>query len=77
MDLKTIDIQRSRDHGVASYNDYRELCNLPRAKEFDHFTDVMDSKVGMKNSAILFSDISKINTTQIEKHIYLKRFNKK
>lgn len=45
-DLKTVDIQRSRDHGVASYNDFRAYCNLRKAKNFTDFLDVMDAKVG-------------------------------
>ncbi|KAL1506622.1 hypothetical protein ABEB36_005949 [Hypothenemus hampei] len=40
-DLKTICISRGRDHGMASYNDFREFCGLPRARSFDDFRDVM------------------------------------
>ncbi|XP_061395316.1 peroxidase-like, partial [Musca vetustissima] len=40
-DLKSIDIQRGRDFGLASYNDYREACGLPRAYGWSDFEDVI------------------------------------
>ncbi|CAG9860584.1 unnamed protein product [Phyllotreta striolata] len=39
VDLKAFDVQRSRDHGLASYNDYRELWKIPRARKFEDFLD--------------------------------------
>ncbi|XP_034234323.1 peroxidase-like [Thrips palmi] len=43
-DLLATDIQRARDNGLGSYNDYREQCNLPRAKEWTDFTDTIPSQ---------------------------------
>lgn len=43
-DLRAIDIQRNRDHGLASYNDYREFCGLNRAKSWEDFLDLISPK---------------------------------
>ncbi|XP_067000674.2 chorion peroxidase [Anabrus simplex] len=39
VDLVSINIQRGRDHGIATYNDFRELSGLPRAVSFEDFQD--------------------------------------
>ena len=44
-DLRATDIQRSREHGLRSYNDYRSYCGLRRAKKWSDFKDFMSDEV--------------------------------
>lgn len=45
IDLKAFDVQRNRDHGIASYNTFRESWGLPRAHSFADFLDVLNEEV--------------------------------
>ena len=44
MDLAALNIQRGRDHGVASYNVWREQCGLQRFRSFSEMTSVMAAR---------------------------------
>lgn len=37
-DLVAITIQRSREHGIPSYNQFREYCGMKKADTFDELT---------------------------------------
>ncbi|CAG9827438.1 unnamed protein product [Diabrotica balteata] len=71
VDLRAIDVQRNRDHGLASYNDYRELWKRPRAQKFEDLLDSITPENVMALSQLYEhpDDIDLIVAGSIEKNV--------
>ncbi|XP_055378911.1 peroxidase-like [Condylostylus longicornis] len=70
-DLRAIDIQRNRDHGLASYNDFREFCGLPRAYNWDGYLDLISPK-NVENLKSLYASVDDVDVTvggSLETHV--------
>ncbi|XP_067616333.1 peroxidase isoform X2 [Eurosta solidaginis] len=70
-DLRAIDIQRNRDHGLASYNDMREFCGLGRASSWDDYRDLIDGYI-IEKMKTLYSGYEDVDLTvggAVEAHV--------
>lgn len=70
-DLRATDIQRNRDHGLPSYNDYREYCGLPRAQSWAGFRDFIPWKSIEKLQTLYesFEDVDLSVGAALETHV--------
>ncbi|KAL1420776.1 hypothetical protein MTO96_023817 [Rhipicephalus appendiculatus] len=44
MDLVSLNVQRGRETGIPGYNDFREYCGLPRARDFSDLIGYLPNK---------------------------------
>jgi peroxidase len=59
-DLIAINICRGREHGIASYNTYREFCNLTKAYYFEDFGDTINYE-GIKLLKKFYKDVDDVD----------------
>ncbi|CAG9809437.1 unnamed protein product [Chironomus riparius] len=59
-DLKALDIQRGRDHGLPSYNDLRNFCGLPRATKWEDFGDYI-ALSDINNLKKVYADVDDVD----------------
>lgn len=60
LDLAALNIQRGRDHGLPTYNSWRQYCNLSVAETFDDFTEIKNASLRQKLSE-LYDDVNHVD----------------
>ncbi|XP_052891809.1 peroxidase-like [Anopheles moucheti] len=64
-DLKALDIQRSRDHGIAGFNAFRQYCGLGRATRWEDFVELRGPRdIQLLNS--LYRTVDDVDLTVAE-----------
>lgn len=48
LDLAAINIQRSRDHAIPTYQEYRKVCNLSVSESFENMKDISNEHIRNK-----------------------------
>lgn len=61
VDLKAIDIQRARDHGLASYNDYREYCGLGRVTSWEEFNNLLRTPAMVRSLSEQYESVDDVD----------------
>nr|XP_040237277.2 peroxidase-like isoform X1 [Anopheles coluzzii] len=64
-DLKALDIQRSRDHGIAGYNAFRQYCGLGRATRWEDFVELRVPR-DIQLLSSLYSTVDDVDLTVAE-----------
>uniref|UniRef100_A0A2M4ABL8 Putative peroxidase n=1 Tax=Anopheles triannulatus TaxID=58253 RepID=A0A2M4ABL8_9DIPT len=71
-DLRSLDIQRARDHGLPSYNKFREWCGLGKIKSFAEFGSRLNSPQLPALFASVYKSVDDVELTVagfFEKHL--------
>jgi len=70
-DLRSLDIQRNRDHGLASYNDLREFCGLKRAHSWEEYGDLISPQIleNLKSLYVSHEDVDLTVGASLEAHV--------
>lgn len=50
MDAFSLDIQRSRDHGIPSYTQFRKYCGLKDIQNVQHLSKIMVEGVSLNKN---------------------------
>ena len=53
MDIFSLDIQRSRDHGIPSYKEFRKFCRLKEITSIDELRETLIDGVSLSTFKIL------------------------
>lgn len=66
LDLAALNIQRAREHGIRSYNEYRAVCNLKKARTFDDLRREIKPELIEKLKRVIFLFYIKLYLYQIK-----------
>lgn len=57
MDIVSLDIQRSRDHGIPSYTQFRKYCGLKDIKNVQDLNQIMVKGVSLKKCEMIHNNV--------------------
>ena len=61
LDLAALNIQRGRDHGLPTYNSWRQFCNMTVAEKFDDLKDEIKNETLRQRLSKTYTDINHVD----------------